>query len=242
MATIPIVNIIDRRNGAIAAVVAMILLFLYLILTTFQMADPPPRIIELPVETEFPEELNIENLRVMGGSTSGSPNDKDVTDPKETMEYVLTGTNPNTATASGQASNSTPNPNPNNPDNNIKPSDNPFDPGGVNGAVGAGATEGEEGPLVGTEGGASPPAKRKRIKDVDSKSIESNENARITLILTVDAQGNVTKAYCNTAGSTTTNQILINRVIYAVKKQVKYNKAPGSKPVKISLVVDVKPS
>jgi len=48
MATLPVVNELDKRKGILAAFVVMLLLFLYLYFTEILMADPPPR--DIPVQ------------------------------------------------------------------------------------------------------------------------------------------------------------------------------------------------
>ncbi len=51
---------------------------------------------------------------------------------------------------------------------------------------------------------------------------------------------NVIAAYNIKAKTTTTNQILINKVINEVKKQVKYNKEPGAPLAKVFMPVYIK--
>lgn len=63
MATLPVVNELDKRKGIIAAFVVMLLLFVYLYFTKILMADPPPR--DIPVKTETTiDEIELKNLVV----------------------------------------------------------------------------------------------------------------------------------------------------------------------------------
>ena len=70
--------------------------------------------------------------------------------------------------------------------------------------------------------------------------LRSNVDVTIHLKLTIDANGNVIAAYNIKAKTTTTNQILINKVINEVKKQVKYNKEPGAPLAKVFMPVNIK--
>ena len=71
MATIPIARTIDKRKGAVASGVVMLLILIYLLLTTFEMADPAPKDPIMTTDTVIPEELVLKNLKV--GSTPPFP-------------------------------------------------------------------------------------------------------------------------------------------------------------------------
>lgn len=79
---------------------------------------------------------------------------------------------------------------------------------------------------------------RVRMSEPNTSTFKSNENARIYLMLSVDAQGNVMAAENNVAKTNTTNATLIKEVI-ALAKQIKYNKDPGAKTAKIPLAVRI---
>jgi hypothetical protein len=191
-------------------------------------------------ESAVEDETSTNDTIIPGGTIEAEPThsvsdpepNEEPVQPKTESESVPSGESNYTNSQSSQSN------------TNTSQTDNPFASGGSNYWDSEASGTGDAGPNTGpgTSDGTGPSRARKRIKDVDSKSIESNENAIITLILTIDAQGNVVKAYCNKAATTTTNQILINRVIYAVKREVKYSKDPGSILVKVSLKVNIKPS
>lgn len=114
---------------------------------------------------------------------------------------------------------------------------NPFGVG--SGSSGSGDGVGDEGPYGSSQIHSS--TNRKRLNDPVFDGIVSEELATIHLILTVDDKGNVVNATCNQVKTTTSNQILINRVISEVKRQVKYNVDPGAPLTKVSFVIMISP-
>lgn len=243
MATIPIANVVDKRKGAIAAAVVLLLLFIYLMLTTFEMADPPPKDPILKTETVIPEELLLKNLKVEGGSGAGSPSNDPVQDPKPvTEEVITTKNNPNTKVNTGKGKNTT-DPNSNESNTTTQKSDDPFASGG-NGKGddgGSGKTFGnDKGSGTGGNAGNGNGDGRIRLNDPNVEDLKSNVDATIHLKLTIDAEGNVVGASNISAKTTTTNQILINRVISEVKRQVKYNKQSGAPLANVYLSVSIK--
>lgn len=240
MATIPIVNTIDKRKGIVAAIMAMLLLLLYLLWETIEMADPPPKDPILITETIMPEEIDLKDFVVEGGSAAGSPVIDDVKPPTPQTEQVLTSNTPKPVTTpTGQSTHTNANNN-TNTHSTSEQSSNPFGSGGNNGSTGSGTFEGSNGPGVQGPGTGSG-IERVRLNDPIVDHLESSEYATITLVLTIDAEGNIVNATCNKAKTTTTNQILINRVINEVKRQVKYNKDKGASLAKVSLMVQITP-
>jgi len=79
---------------------------------------------------------------------------------------------------------------------------------------------------------------RVRMFEPKTTSFKSDESARIYLMLSVDAVGNVVSAENNMAKTNTKNETLIKEII-ALAKQIKYNKDPGAKTAKIPLAVRV---
>ena len=69
---------------------------------------------------------------------------------------------------------------------------------------------------------------RVRLNNVDVRTISIEEDAKIYYKLTVDSDGNVVAFRHYKSKTTTTDQNLINKIGYAIKKQVKFNKAPGA--------------
>lgn len=243
MATLPIVNSIDRRNGIIAAILGMLLLLLYLLFTTFEMADPPPQDVVVVATAEFPEEIILKELKVEGGSGAGKPNDAPLDEPKPKTEQVLTKpTNENTQVNTGQA-NTTNSPNSQNTNTTTNQSNDPFASGGDGNGSDGGSGDtfgGDSGTGTNGNGGGGSGAGRIRKNDPVMNDLRSNVDVTIHLKLTIDAEGNVIDATNIKAKTTTTNQILINKVINEVKRQVKYNKEPGAPLAKVFMPVYIK--
>lgn len=241
MASIPIVNTMDKRKGIAAAIVVMLLLLIYLLLATIPMADPPPKDDVLSVETQIPKEFILENLKVEGGSNAGTPSDDPISPPAPQTQKILTKKeNPDTKTETGQA-NSTTASNSQNETSNQQVSNDPFASGGSTSGTGNGSTFGSSSG-TGTGGaGSGSGIKRVRLNDPVFDHLESNEYATIVIVCTIDAEGNIVSASCNKSATTTTNQILINRVLYEVQKQVKFNKDPGAPLAKVSIPVKITP-
>lgn len=243
MATLPIVNSIDRRNGIIAALLSMLLLLLYLWFTTFEMADPPPKDVVVVATAEFPEEIILKELKVEGGSGAGKPNDAPIDEPKPQTEQILTKpTNENTQVNTGQ-SNTTNSPNSQNTNTTTNQSNDPFASGGDGNGSDGGSGDtfgGDSGTGTNGNGGGGSGAGRIRKNDPVMNDLRSNVDVTIHLKLTIDAEGNVIDATNIKAKTTTTNQILINKVINEVKRQVKYNKEPGAPLAKVFMPVYIK--
>lgn len=229
MATIPVVNSKDRNYGIISAIVLLILIFIYLFLKTFQMADPPPRDFIMKAETVI-DELVLENLKVEGGSGGGTPSDDKVAEPTPQTQQVITKPkNPKTQTTTGQSSHTT-TPNSQNTSTTTQQSNDPFGSGGKDGkdGGGSGGPFGNDAGAGGTgPGGPGNGEGRIRLNDPEVDHIATNVNVTIYLKLTINADGNVVSAI-STSKTTTTDQRIINQVIAAVKNQVKYNKDSGA--------------
>lgn len=242
MATIPIVNIADKRKGIIAALISMLLLLLYLFLTTFEMADPPPKDIVVEVETQI-SEIILKELKVEGGAGGGKASDDEVKPPTPQTEQIITKeTNPDTQVHTGQ-SNHTTTTNSSETSSTTEQSNDPFASGGSGNGNDGGSGDtfgGDAGTGTNGTGGSGSGSGRIRLNDPIITDLHSNVDAVIHLKLTIDAEGNVIAAYNIKAKTTTTNQILINKVINEVKKQVKYNKEPGAPLAKVFMPVYIK--
>ncbi|MBL4863103.1 MAG: hypothetical protein JKY09_08830 [Crocinitomicaceae bacterium] len=241
MATLPIVNTLDKRKAIIVSITLMVLLLILLFVLKFEKADPPPR--DIPVELAEPLDVTeIENIVLEGGAGGGTPSEDPVNDIKQQTETVLTQeTNPESQSNTGNA-NAT-----NTPDSNNDPSgdesNNPFNDGGNDGGGGDG-TGGhfgtDDGSGTGGSTGSGGGKGRIRLNNVNIDGLQSNIDATIALKLTIDAQGNVVVAHNIKGQTTTADQKLINRVINEVKKQVKYSKEPGAPLVKKYYTVKIK--
>lgn len=239
MATLPIVNTEDKRKGLIAALVVLLGLFIYLLLTTFEIADPPPK---PPVLTfaEPLEILEIEKFTIEGGAGSGKPSDDPIKEPEPQVENIITSNTPNnTQSNSGQGSTTTTTQSDAEPSTSQQSND-PFNPGGSgngdgNGegtGIGSDSGNGTEG--TGGPGGGSG---RIRLNNVSMDNLQYNSDEKIYLKLMIDAKGNVVQATNLPSLTTTTDAVLISKVIAAVKKQVKYNEQKGAPLASVSYTV-----
>lgn len=241
MATIPIVDTADKRKGILAAIIAMIGLALYLLLTNIELADPPPKVPEVITETILPEEIDLKDFVVEGGANAGSPTDDKIAPPTPQTEQVVTTNKQSTFThQSGQSTHTNAN-NSNNSASTTRPSDNPFGTGGENGTTGPGRTVGNStGPGVDGPGSGSGIV-RKLVTPPNVDHLEFSERATITFSVTIDAQGNVVRADVVYSKTTTNDQLVINKIRNEVLRQAKYNKDPGAALTKVILSVNVAP-
>lgn len=230
MATLPIANKKDEQVGIIAAVVFLFLILLVLFVMTYEIADPPPQPYQVP-STMSLENIEIKNLSVqVGGGSEGTPSDKPVTQPKPQTQQVLTKKdNTDTKVNTGKGSANTA-PNSQNEATNSQKSDNPFGSGGSSDKGDGSGAFGKDGsgPSGNGPGGIGDGKGRIRQNDPNVNDIESDDNHLIYLQVIVNSEGFVVDCK-NIASKTTTNdQRIINRVIAAVKSQVRYNKKPGA--------------
>ena len=230
MASIPVSTKKDVQFGYIGAALALLILFFILILIKYQIADPKPEPLKQPAQTEI-SEIVLENLKVeTGGGSEGTPSDEPVTDPKPETQQVLTKKNNENTTVTTGKGTKTNAPNSQNDPSNSKQSNNPFGSGG-SGQNGTGG--GKFGNDAGTGSGAGPGGVgngdgRTRLNDPRVDDIVSDDNHRINLRLTINAEGNVVDVRNIASQTTTTDQRILNQVIAAVKNQVKNNKKAGA--------------
>ncbi len=237
----PIVDKNDNRKGMIAGIISLLFVITYIMMITFEIADPPPQPVMVEMDTQIPE-IELKNLTVEGGSGSGKPNDAPVQEPKPQTEKIATKTESETTVNTGE-SNHTNAPVSDNQNSTTEQSNNPFASGGSGDGDSGGSGDtfgGDSGIGTGGNGGKGSGKGRVRLNDPIMTDLKSNVDATIYLKLTIDAEGNVISAYNIKSKTTTTNQILINRVIHEVKKQVKYNKDPGAPLAKVFMSVVVK--
>jgi hypothetical protein len=235
MATIPIVNTVDKRIGIISAIALLLITFIVLWFLTYEMPDPLPEDPVVPAVAMI-KEIELKELKVVesgGSGGGGTPNKADdpVTKP-QTQQSITQNTKPRpTQTTTGGQANSTNAQNSQNQSSGGQP-DNPFGPGGSGGGdgggngTGVGTHDGSSG--TGTGPGVGSGKGRTRLNNVDVNNISIETDASIYYKLTVDAEGNVVSYSNLKSKTTTTNQTLINKIGVAIKKQVKYSKAPGS--------------
>ena len=240
MATLPIVNTADKRKGIIAALVVMGLILLYLLLVTFERADPPPQ--DIHVQLSEPMDITeIEDFTIEGGSGGGEPTDAPDRNVQQQTQQVITNQNSQTTTNSGQAT--TTNSNSENQQSANHQAPNPFGDGGFGGGSGGGEGTGmgqDSGTGGGTGSGNGTGAGRKRLSHVSMSGIQCNVSAVIKFKVVINSNGDVVNVY-NTSGTTTSDQVLINRLMDAVKRTVKYSKSEGAPLIQKIYTFNVQP-
>jgi hypothetical protein len=224
----PIVNEKDKRKGLISAIVFLLLIFIYLKLVSFTMADPPPR--DTPMQASLQiEQVVLKEFKIEGGG-SGTPSD-DTFDPKPKpqTEKVATKTESKTEIQSGE-SNKTTDKNSQNSATSNTPAPNPFGTGGSGGGKDLGKGTGfgsDTGDGIGSGSGEGVKP-RIRLRDPSVVDISTNQSCVVRLKVTINAEGKVVRADNIKAITTTTDQRIINQVISAVLEQVEYNKKTGA--------------
>jgi hypothetical protein len=246
MRAIPIVNPNDRRNAIIASAVTLLLLFLYLIFSTIEMADPAPSDIE-PIKTETTlQEIELKDYVIeteSGGSRKGgSGTDDPVSNQLEQTQQVLTSENGRTTVNSGKSTHNN-SPNSDNPSATNKSGDDDFFGNGYDSPYDSGG-DAEDGSINVSKGqgnGTKDGTGRKKIQDADLSdlTVDTPQNI-VSLILTIDKQGNVTKVELNQSKTTVTDAKIINKVKTRVKSEVKYNKADYDNQARVYLTYNIK--
>lgn len=245
MAAIPIVDTLDKRVGIVASVVAMTTIIILLLLITFEFSDPPPKDQVVVAETIMPDEIVLEDLVVeTSAGSNGAPNDNPVDKPQEQVQEVITQPNNPTQSPSGH-SDVTNGSNTNNPPSSAQNSDNPFNSGG-NSTDGPGHSTGNDGPLQGGGSGTvagGGPSSRNLIKLPDWSSISRDLTTKVTvtLNLTIDTDGNVVHAYVVQSKTTTSNNVLIQKIKNLVISSAKFNKVPGNGTTQLQYGFVVRP-
>ena len=239
----PVVDKVDSRRGMITSIVLMLLLFLVLrFLLSFERPDPP-RQDEVVVAETVIDEIILKELKVEGGSGGGTPTEAPVKEPQPQTEKVITNTRkPNETKVPTGESNHTNDINQSNTASTTNAAPNPFGDGGDGGNEGGGSGGNfgtDSGTGSGGFGGDGRGAGRIRLNNVNVDNITINVSAKIYFKLTIDAQGNVVDVQNIKSKTTTTDQILINRIALATQQQVKFNKDPGSPLVKQFYTVNV---
>jgi hypothetical protein len=239
-----------KRIGVITSILCLLLAFLFLLFNTFEIADPPP--VEVPLKMSLPvSALTFDNLKVETSSNSGggkASNAEKSTKTATEAQKIITSKKENDTKINSGESTSSPSPNPDKKSTTPVKKANPFsggDQGNVDaGGVGKGFGK-DTGPDKGTAGtgrgnrDSGCDAKRIRLNDPYIDNIESDVNYKIQLRVKIDADGNVIDAQ-NTSKTTTTSQIIINKVISATISQVKYNKKPGSGIEEAYIIINIR--
>lgn len=237
-----VVNEQDKQWGIIAATVALVLTAVFLLLVSFQFADPPPR--DIPLTADLPiDELVMEELRVeAGGAGGGTPSDDPIADPKPQVTNVITTTDSKVSVKTGNSNKTNTNKQTNNTATTTQQSTNPFGGGSGGGSGGGdgdkfGSDSGKEGNGQGNGSGAG----RTRYNEITTDNIYTAVEIIVKLQLTINAEGQVVSAV-SLSGTTTTDQRIINQVIAAAKAQLKYSKDPGAGLQKVFYTAKIVPN
>lgn len=238
-----VVNEKDKQFGIVAAVLSLLIIAIYLLLASFQFADPAPK--DIPLTAEMPiDELVMEELKIeAGGAGGGTPSDDEVAPPTPQVTNVVTQTDSKVTVPKGKSNKTnTKNPSDNTSTTTVQ-GPNPF--GGGAGGGSGGGTGGAFGSDSGKEGsggtGTGSGAGRSRYNEISTDNIYTGIEIVVRLQLTIDADGKVVSAV-NMSGTTTTDQKIINQVIAAAKSQLKYNKEPGAGLQKVFYTVKILPN
>jgi len=223
----------DIQKGWAVAAICVAGTIIYLILATYQMADPPPTPYVMQTDTVIPEELDLKNLVIeSGNSGKGTPTDDPLDKPTPQQQEILSTTKqrPNQTVSGKSNKTNTESKTDKEPSTNNQ-SDDPFGTGGQGGGSGAG--DGPFGKDVGNGGNGEPgpgsgDAGRVRLNDPETSHIVPDKNAIVHLKVTINANGDVVSVMNIPSKTTTTDGRIIAQVIAAVKRDVRYSKAPGT--------------
>ncbi len=79
--------------------------------------------------------------------------------------------------------------------------------------------------------------KRYVVQHLNTSNMRAGASATVALVLTINADGMVVGTQLDRSRTTTNNEVLVNSVTDAVKKEVKYNKVPGAANTRVSYTV-----
>ncbi len=237
----------DRKIAGFIVIIACAISISVLHFLSYSIPTPP-----------LPEQLLYKDMKMelipleavvydagTGGGGSGTPmkSEKAETTPPQT-EQALTQKGNSTTHVTSWNSNTTNTTRPNNnPPSGQHVSDNPFGTGGSGGDTGRGNGTGlgddnGSGTGPGNGNGSGGEVRRYLVAQPNTSNIKSDENCTIVLSVLVDAEGEIIGQPIFAKGaSTTNNTVLINQVINLVKKEARFNKAPGAKNIKQAITL-----
>lgn len=244
MATIPIVNTFDKRVGIVASVVSMTVLIILLLLVTFEFSDPPPKDPIVYAETVLPEEIVLEDLKIEASGNSGTPTDDPIDEPKPQTQHTITNPDRPDKEPTGNSSNTNANNQTNTSSTPIQ-SNNPFGSGG-NDDHGGGMSHGDgdfnlEGDGGVGEGGSAKPRQLIKVPDWSSISRDISTKVTVTLNVTIDTKGNVVHSFVVQSKTTTSNNVLIQKIRNLVESQARFNTVPGNGTTQLQYAFVVNP-
>ena len=243
----------DSKNKKIALASSLLMAlvaFIILHVLSFKIPTPPlpEALLYKDAEMEFIalEDIIPDNIG-SGGGGSGTPVDAKVINKfTPQTENVVRDNTSNTSVVSGNSNHSNTTKPTTNSSTTTTASNNPFGNGGSGGGTqggngtGIGNDDGNgNGPGNGNGSGGN--VKRFLVSKPSTSTISSDEDCKIVLSVLVDENGNIVgNPQFIRAKSTSNNTQLINQIIYLVKTQAKFNKAPGASNGKEVITLDVK--
>lgn len=90
---------------------------------------------------------------------------------------------------------------------------------------------------TGSSGASTEVAQRHVVKHLNTSNMRAGGAGKVAMFLTIDAEGRVVAVKLDRSKTTCKNEVLVNSVTAAVKKDVLYNKAPGASYTKVSYIV-----
>lgn len=236
----------DKKLAGLISVSTLLIILVILHFLGYSIPTPP-----------LPEQLLYKDMKMelipldpvvydegTGGGGSGTPmkTEKAETTPPQ-MEQMVTQKSSTTHVKSGNSNTTNTNQVNNNPPSGQNTSDNPFGTGGSGGGDGHGNGNGfgddnGNGSGPGNGNGSGGAVRRYLVEQPNTSNIKSDENCTIVLSVLVDADGNIVGQPIFAKGaSTTNNTVLINQVIAIVKREARFNKAPGAKNLKQAITI-----
>jgi hypothetical protein len=227
------------KSRVFSIAIIAILLFLVSLIHISSVTDPP---VHSPVTREVPLEfleLKLAANDREGGSPggSGTPSSAPLNKTNPPQQTALVSTNdPNAVAVQSGKSNKT---NTDKPTNNTATTtaqnDNPFSKGGTGGGTeggsggvfGADNGKGGKGTGAGSGTGSGTGKARVRYNEINISDIYTNSQIQVKLILNVNEDGKVIGGRTVGAGTTTSDQQIISKVLSACKAQLKYAKGDG---------------
>lgn len=245
MSGIPVANKKDIQIGLVSAAVGLLLIFIFLILMSFEVADPKPEPPKVDATSEI-EDIVLENLKVdMGGGSEGAPSEDPKVDPQPQTQKTLTKkSNTKTKVPAGKSEKDTEKPGKGETSGSDTPS---MFNGNGEGKKGAGAGKVGTKDSQGEGNGPGPNGYgngtgRKRLTEPKVGQIHSNKNQTIYLRVVINSEGKVLSVKNLPAKTTTNDGVIINKIMAAVKKDVLFSKKPGSGQEQLVITINIKAS
>lgn len=241
------VNKKDNVAGFFTSALFFVLLFFLLKFISYaNIAEEEPLEDIIEIEKKVPDQITMHKFETSEkqGGGSGTPTDAPLQkDYSPQMEKTLRDENSTAkeTAAQGESNHSNQNKSSDNKASTTVDSDLAFKSGGDGGGDKGGKGKGFGNDNGNGDGPGKGEGKKARIRlnDPNTNNISSNESCKISLKLSINAEGDVVRAENIGAKTTTTNQTIINQVIANVKSQVKYNAREGASLETVFLTVNI---